>query len=125
MAIKISLKKFLSIDGKKMVSMKIDGMLTRDNLPVEYIDGFPAVWLINESLYVHTDNQERQDMHRVHVPENSQTIVSEYLLRWPVTLGCTEYLVQKIQESGARLHEIMEKHRRDAALYDGDCEIII
>jgi hypothetical protein len=125
MPIKINLRKSLTIDGKKMVSLKIDGLLSHGKLPVEYTSGFPAVWLAGESVYVHTDNQERQDAYRVHVQENSQTVVSEYLIRWPVSANCTEYLVQKIQESGARLHEIMKKHRRDAALYDGECDIII
>jgi hypothetical protein len=124
MTIKINVVKTLSKDGKKMVSLKISGMLNSGSLPVEYISSFPAVWMNGESLYVHTDNQERQDQYHLECPEN-KTVIAEYLIKWDMPLDRAEYLIRKIQESGARLHQIMETHRKQAALYEGTTEITI
>ena len=124
MAIKIDLTKKLSIDGEKMVLMQIEGMKGKYQLPEEYLQGFPSVWVSGNSLYVHTETQERQDQYRNEYPEN-KTCIAEYLINNDIPVDRAEYLIQKIQESGKRLHEIMENHRKNAALYAGETEIII
>lgn len=125
MSIKINVVKKLSKDGEKMVSLKISGILGTASLPVEYTSGFPAVWMNDTtSLYVHTDNQERQDQYRNDYPKN-KTVIAEYLINRDIPLDQAEYLIRKIQESGARLHIIMEAHRKNAALYEGETEISI
>jgi hypothetical protein len=125
MSIKINVVKKLSKDGEKMVSLKISGIYGSASLPVEYTSGFPAVWMNDTmSLYVHTDNQERQDQYRNTYPEN-KTCIAEYLINRDIPLDQAEYLIRKIQESGARLHTIMEAHRKNAVLYEGETEITI
>ena len=124
MAIKISMEKTVDIDGNKKVQLAISNMLSSNQVPAEYRDSFPAVWLNGESLYVHTDNQERQDQYRNEYPAN-KTVIAEYLIRYEITPDLADYLLRKIQESGERLHTINTRIERERAMYSGKSEIII
>ena len=119
MTIEIILKKILSKDGKKLVQMKIDGMLNEDELPAEYVSGCPMIAC--EHSYttkivryrlpeLETDGIARPEEHRTDLPLDPKLV---------------EQIVHAAQVSGDRLHKIQAELRRKAALYEGTSKITI
>ena len=121
MAIEISMEKKLGKDGEKLVRMQVSGMLSGDTLPKEYTGSAPAVSYWDQTIFV------REDAH--HTPSEGhhreKDGVREYLIRWDINEETAEYLIDVIQRSGARLHTIMETHRKQAAMYEGTTKITI
>ena len=118
--IEISMEKKLGKDGEKLVRMQVSGMDHLSALPDEYVSNGPAVWYWDETVYVREDSD--------HIPApayREKAGVHEYLIRWDISAETADYLIDVIQRAGARLHTIMERHRKQAALYEGKTKIII
>ena len=120
--IKINVKKQVSKDGRKYVSLGISGLKDYRDLPTEYTALGPAVERTTTGVLVLLDGQDNRD--------NSAGIcagdVAGYrVLTDDMTEEDAEKLIALIQRAGERLHKINQRIARERALYAGESEILI